>query len=106
MNLFERISINQAEELINSQEALVVDVRDPNSFSQGHIEDAVRIDNANVQAFIDSADKSKPLVVVCYHGNSSQQAAAVLAQQGFEKSYSMDGGMSDWVLTKPVVSGE
>lgn len=104
MNLFERISVQQAEELIQSQDVLVVDVRDPNTYAQGHIENAVRLDNTNVQSFIESADKSKPLVVVCYHGNSSQQAAAVLAQQGFDRSYSMDGGMSEWVLTKPVVA--
>jgi len=106
MSHFERISVQRAEQLINSEGAIVIDVRDPNTYAQGHIENSIRVDNSNVHSFIESSDKSKPLVVVCYHGNSSQQAAAVMAQQGFEKSYSMDGGMSEWTLTKPVVMGE
>lgn len=100
--MFERISVTQAAALIEQQNAIVVDVRDPNSFSQGHIKSATRVDNNNVHEFLESADKSRPLVVVCYHGNSSQQAAAVFAQQGFTQSYSMDGGMSEWSLTQPV----
>jgi thiosulfate sulfurtransferase len=30
--------------------------------------------------------------VYCYHGNSSQSAAAYLAEQGFEATFSIDGG--------------
>lgn len=102
--MFERISVNRAVELIDHEDALVVDVRDLNSFAQGHIKSAKRIDNSNLHEFLESADKSKPLVVVCYHGNASQQAAAVFEQQGFARSYSMDGGMSEWSLTQAVQS--
>ena len=103
--MFNRISISQAENLIKEEGALVVDVRDPNTYAQGHIEKASRIDNSNIHGFLAQADKSKPLVVVCYKGNASQQAAEVFNQQGFAKTYSMDGGMCEWVLTKPVVTG-
>ncbi|MCW8878693.1 MAG: thiosulfate sulfurtransferase GlpE [Kangiellaceae bacterium] len=101
--MFERISVSRAAEIIEKEEGLVVDVRDPNTFAQGHIKGAIRLDNQNLAEFLDAADKSKPLVVVCYHGNASQGAADVLNQQGFARSYSMDGGMCEWVLTKEVV---
>jgi len=104
--MIERISVTRAVELIDSQDAQVVDIRDPNTYAQGHIAQARRVDNNNIHEFLAQADKTKPLVVVCYHGKSSQQAAMVFSQQGFDASYSMDGGMCEWVLTQPVVTGE
>jgi thiosulfate sulfurtransferase len=41
------------------------------------------------------------VVVVCYHGNSSQSAAAYLASQGFSDVYSLDGGFELWQTTYP-----
>jgi len=41
-------------------------------------------------------------VVVCYHGNSSQQAAQFFAGEGFNDVYSMDGGFEAWKLQYPV----
>jgi len=35
--------------------------------------------------------------VVCYHGISSQSAAAYLAEQGFRDTYSLDGGFEAWL---------
>ena len=102
----QRITVAQAAQLITEKNALVVDIRDPGSFNSAHIENATRIDNSNFQAFIENSDKSRPLVVLCYHGNSSQQAAQVFAQQGFSQSYSVDGGMSEWALSHPVIAGE
>ncbi|MFT4862153.1 MAG: thiosulfate sulfurtransferase, partial [Pseudohongiellaceae bacterium] len=48
------------------------------------------------QDFIAAADTAQPLVVCCYHGNSSQSAAAFFAEQGFVQSYSLDGGFEAW----------
>ena len=41
-------------------------------------------------------DKEKPLIVVCYHGNSSQGAAEFFASQGCREVYSLDGGFVEW----------
>lgn len=103
--MIKQINVSEAQLLIQEKQALVVDIRDPNSFTNGHIEGAVRIDNSNIQAFVEQADKSKPLIVVCYHGNSSQPATQVFNQQGFD-GHSLIGGMSDWSLTLPTVEGE
>jgi thiosulfate sulfurtransferase len=42
-----------------------------------------------------------PLIVSCYHGNSSQSAAAYLCSQGFTEVYSLDGGFEVWRTTYP-----
>ncbi|MGJ8525637.1 Thiosulfate sulfurtransferase GlpE [Halomonadaceae bacterium LMG 33818] len=74
----------------------LVDIRDPMSYDSGHITGSTRLDNGNLPAFIAEGDKTTPVVVVCYHGNSSQGAAAYLAEQGFETVYSLDGGFTEW----------
>jgi thiosulfate sulfurtransferase len=100
--MFQRISIQQAQQLQQQSMAVVVDIRDPQSFALGHIPGAIHLTNDNVAEFIEQTDKSLPVVVVCYHGNSSQPAAQFLVEQGFEQVYSMDGGFEAWKLQYPV----
>ena len=100
MSDFQRISPETAARLLAAN-AHAVDIRDPQSYLAGHISDAVRLDNDNVQAFVSSADQQRPLVVCCYHGNSSQQAAAWLASIGFSEVYSLDGGFELWQQQYP-----
>jgi thiosulfate sulfurtransferase len=100
---FTRISIQQANELIEAK-ASVVDVRDPQAFQAGHIEGAILLDNNSVDSFIQNTAKDAAVVVYCYHGNSSQQAGQFLAEQGFEQVYSVDGGFEAWKSCYPSVS--
>ncbi|WP_422380975.1 thiosulfate sulfurtransferase GlpE [Marinicellulosiphila megalodicopiae] len=77
----------------------IVDIRDPASFASGSIEGAQLLNNQNIDQFIASADFTKPLVVCCYHGNSSQGAADYLSEQGFAEVFSLDGGYAAWSQT-------
>ena len=92
---FQRINVEQARELI-AQSALVVDIRDAHSFANGAIPGALHLSGDNVEEFIRSSDQSRPLVVCCYHGNSSQGAAQFFAERGFEQTFSLDGGYEAW----------
>ena len=100
MSEFKRIPPEQALAL-REQGAVVVDIRDPQAFAAGHISGATHLDNHSVADFIRNADLDAPTVVVCYHGNSSQGAAAYLISQGFSDVYSMDGGFELWRTTYP-----
>ena len=97
---FQRIAPEQARQL-RENGAQVVDIRDPQSFAVGHISGSRHIDNHSVADFIAAADLDAPLVVVCYHGNSSQSAAAYFIQQGFSDVYSLDGGFELWRSVYP-----
>lgn len=99
--MFKRISITEAKQLLDSGEAQVVDIRDEHSYQAGHIPSAHHLDNSNLQQFIESADLDKPLLVCCYHGNSSQSAAEFLNSKGFEHTFSIDGGFESWKLQFP-----
>ena len=100
MTDFKRIAPAQAQAL-RAQGGVVVDIRDPQSFAMGHISGSQHLDNHSLHAFITAADLDAPTVVVCYHGNSSQGAAAYLVSQGFSDVYSMDGGFELWRTTYP-----
>ncbi|MET1077180.1 MAG: thiosulfate sulfurtransferase GlpE [Pseudomonas sp.] len=100
MNEFQRIPPAQAQAL-RQQGAVVVDIRDPHSYAQGHIAGSHHLDNQSLHDFITQADLDQPLIVACYHGNSSQGAAAYLASQGFSQVYSLDGGFELWRTSYP-----
>ncbi|MZR63723.1 thiosulfate sulfurtransferase GlpE [Alcanivorax sp. DP30] len=87
----ERISPQEGKARYDAGESLFVDIRDPHSFANGHLGGAVHLSNANVDQFLADTDKTRPLVIYCYHGNSSQGAADWLTEQGFQ-AVSLDGG--------------
>ena len=104
MTQFKHISIDTGKAMIDEKTAAIVDIRDVASFKLGHIESAILIDNENVQDFIREADLDQPLIVCCYHGNSSQSAAQFFTDQGFEDVYSLDGGFESWKQAYPYVT--
>lgn len=102
MSGFERISIQQANTIMTERQVAVVDIRDGLSFQQGHIAGAQMLDNRSLPAFMAATSSDTPIIVYCYHGNSSQGAAQFLNEQGFIEVYSMDGGFEAWRTTFPV----
>lgn len=90
------IDVSEAAAMMADKDAQPVDIRDPDSFRAGHIPGAAHLDNQSLESFLASADRQRPLIVCCYHGNSSRGAAQFLAGQGFEQCYSLDGGFSAW----------
>jgi thiosulfate sulfurtransferase len=98
---FQTISATDAKLLFEARKTHLLDIRDEHTFEAAHIAGAQRIDNSNIAAFIEAADKNEPLIVVCYHGISSQHAAQFLAAQGFVEVYSLSGGFEDWQRTFP-----
>ncbi len=98
---FQTLDIEQVKKMLDEQTITVADIRDPQSYQAAHIEDAVSINENNVQEFIENSDKSKPLLVYCYHGHSSQGAAEYFANMGFNDVYSMDGGFEAWRVNFP-----
>ena len=101
--MFQHINPAQLKEKIDENNVSIVDIRDQNSYFGGHITNAELLDNNTVPKFLSQAlqEKEKPVVVCCYHGNSSQGAAQYLAEQGLENVYSLDGGFEVWKIAFP-----
>ena len=96
MTSINEIDVQKVKELEENGSAIIVDIRDPASFQSGHIPGAVYLSDDTVEQFVSSADKENPLVVYCYHGISSQGAAAYFSEQGFKEVSSMTGGFEAW----------
>ncbi|WP_165043459.1 thiosulfate sulfurtransferase GlpE [Dysgonomonas sp. ZJ709] len=96
MNVFKRISAAKAKEILNDDNAVIVDVRDSESYKEGHASGAIHLSQDSIFDFIQKTDFSHPVLVMCYHGNSSQSVAMYLSQQGFQEVYSIDGGYEAW----------
>ena len=90
------LSVDQALERLEAGSADFVDVRDRGSWRRGHLPSALHLGDHNVADFVREADKSRCLIVYCYHGNSSIGGAAHFLEQGFEEVYSMAGGFAAW----------
>lgn len=85
--------------LLESDNAIVLDVRTSDECEEGIIPNAILIDIYKGQGFIDEVvalDKSKIFFIYCRSGSRSAQACAVMNQLGFEKTYNLIGGFNDW----------
>lgn len=88
--------INDLHSVLSKGTHVVVDIRDPVSFKGAHIPGSIHLSNESIPDFLREADFDAPVVVCCYHGHSSQQAAQFLVSQDFTDVYSLDGGFTDW----------
>jgi rhodanese-related sulfurtransferase len=75
--------------------AVFLDVREPDEWQAGHIEEATHIPLADLPARIGELSPEDDLVVVCRSGARSGRAVAWLNQNGFD-TLNLDGGMVAW----------
>lgn len=94
--MYRQLSCDEADRLMQERDILVADVRDTQSFEQGHITNAIHLTMPALQEFCDAADRSQPILLYCYHGISSQAVAQHLVEQGFTEVYSLIGGFETW----------
>ena len=76
---------------------LILDVRTPEEFAEGHIPEAVNIPNESIGDDISSTlkDKDQILLVYCRSGNRSKQASSKLAMMGYTNVFEF-GGINTW----------
>ncbi|MCB9435965.1 MAG: MBL fold metallo-hydrolase [Anaerolineales bacterium] len=84
----------------NGSSPLVIDVREPWEYAQGHIPGALLMPLGEFQRRFHELQNEKPIAVVCATGARSQTAAALLGQQGFKKVYNLVGGTSGWMMKR------
>ncbi|WP_024872161.1 thiosulfate sulfurtransferase GlpE [Tolumonas lignilytica] len=96
MTQFTRISIQQAAALLKQSPVCLADIRDAGSYNAAHVAGAYHLTNDTLSQFTQSVAKDTPVLVMCYHGNSSQGAANYLVSLGYQSVYSIDGGFESW----------
>jgi thioredoxin 1 len=78
--------------------SMLIDVRTPEEFSKGHLNNALNIDwnNSAFEAEISKLDKAKPIFVYCLSGGRSSSAASLMRSIGFKTVYELEGGIMKW----------
>ena len=95
---YKSISQQEAKQMMDSGNVLVLDVREQDEYSTGHIGGAVLLPVGTINA--DTASKVIPskdatVLVYCRSGNRSKKASATLAKLGYTNIYEI-GGITTW----------
>ncbi|HLO73115.1 MAG TPA: rhodanese-like domain-containing protein [Flavobacterium sp.] len=86
-------------QFLADENGVLIDVRTEDEYNDGSIPNAINIDIYKGQGFIykvEELDKSKNYYVYCAAGARSSQACGVMQQLGFENTYNLLGGFSNW----------
>lgn len=91
-----------ADQLQASEDAVIIDVRTPEEYAGGHIEQARNMDwnNPDFGSQAATLDHSKPVFIYCLSGGRSAAAAAELRKKGFKTVHELTGGMLSWRAEK------
>lgn len=94
-----KLSPAEATLLMNREDALVLDVRETGEWTSGHIPGARHITLAQLDKRISEIEKfrDRPIIVCCASGTRSSSACGQLKKGGFQKVYSLAGGISGWL---------
>lgn len=95
----ENLNVNSWVNFKDDENAVLLDVRTIEEFSEGHIAEALNIDvfSPNFKEEIEKLDKNKAYYVVCRSGGRSSSAAGAMESLGFKKVSNLDGGMMAWM---------
>ena len=88
----------QATQLINRNNAVLLDVREANEYAGGHLPNAVHIPVSELGSRGSELGKlsSRPIIAYCERGQRSRAAGTALAKLGFTDIYQLTGGFRAW----------
>ena len=92
------LTTTDATRLINSRDALPLDVREPKEFEGGRLPNALHVPLSQIEARSAELAKhaGKPIIAYCESGTRSRAAGAALAKAGITEVYHLNGGFRAW----------
>jgi rhodanese-related sulfurtransferase len=106
---YKRLSPAELTELVNREDALVLDVSPTSDYEKGHIAGArgVPLGQFDPEHKLLAKAKERPIVVVCRTGQGSAQVAARLVKAGYSRVHWLEGGLPAWQQGDlPLVKGK
>jgi len=95
---YENVSVTEFSKIIKQKDVQILDVRTPEEYAAGHIEDALLADY-NGPSFKEDAlkvlEKGKKVAIYCRSGRRSAAAAQILSKEGFVL-YNLKTGIIGW----------
>jgi rhodanese-related sulfurtransferase len=99
------VSPQLLSQMINKQNALVIDVRDPTEFKKGHITGSQNIPYARLSDKHNQYPKDRPIIFVCQLGQVAGTAAKqIKTEHGLNEVFKLEGGIANWkALSLPLI---
>ena len=97
-NQYQQISQEEAKNMMDTQEVIVLDVREQSEFDAGHIPEAVLLPVGTITEAAAAAvipEKDSVVLVYCRSGNRSKTASQALVDLGYTNVYEF-GGINTW----------
>ena len=92
------ISVSDARAMLQpSSNVLVIDVRLPEEYVQGHLKGAINIPLSDLPLRIGGLEHNRPILVYCQTGIRGAQASSILVKAGFTKVFNLEGGITAWI---------
>ncbi len=92
------VNPTQALQLINHEDAVVVDIRDLSEYKKGHLPEARHIPLRELDQRLKELNRfrQKPIIVYCLTDTRASAAGGKLKKAGFESVHSLRGGLAAW----------
>ncbi|MCX9025520.1 MAG: rhodanese-like domain-containing protein [Candidatus Methanoperedens sp.] len=90
------VSIQQAKQMIDRGDVLILDVRTQEEYDAGHINNSTLIPVQVLDKRLNELPRDKKILVYCMTGGRSAQASEILVYNGFKEIYNMKGGIMNW----------
>lgn len=87
-----------AEQLIQAGKVIVLDIRTPEEYAEGHIAGAKNVDflESDFEKQVSALERDKPYLIHCASGGRSSNSLPLFRKLGFAAVYHLDGGFSAW----------
>ncbi len=95
---YQQITQEEAKEMMDSQEVIILDVREQDEYDGGHIPGAMLLPVGSINETTAAEvipDKDSTVLVYCRSGNRSKTASSALAELGYTNIYEF-GGINTW----------
>lgn len=103
---YKEVNSQQFQELLASDNGILIDVRTESEFNNGHIANAGNLDiySSGINQSLLLLPKDQPIYLYCLSGNRSAAAAKILVDNGYKNVYNLQKGMMEWnIQNLPVV---
>lgn len=93
-----QIDAREAVRIINDEDAIILDIREPGDYKTGHIINAKNIPASRLGEDAEKlgTDKNRPVIVYCKTGLNSQSACGKLREAGYTRVYCLKNGLYGW----------
>jgi Rhodanese-related sulfurtransferase len=96
---YQDLNAKQFYEMMQKEkDVIILDVRTPQEYQEGHISNAINIPVQILGQQLDKLNnfKDKKILVYCRSGNRSAIASQILDRAGFKNVYNLKGGLFEW----------